>query len=200
MNKQKDIPWDAISAFLKQEADPWQKDAVEDWLKESDENPALLREIASTWQLTRKKPDFYKPQEDFFWKKLVTRIGQKRRREVPFVNYYKWIAAAAILIFVFLTGIWLGKQSLQNMEDHVVYSSIVVPPGSRTQTILPDGTRVWLNSGAQLRYATGFSANAREVYTSGECYFEVAKDKKHRFCSALFRIECSGFWHDVQCQ
>jgi ferric-dicitrate binding protein FerR (iron transport regulator) len=186
MNRQKDIPWEAIAAFLKQEADPQQKDAVENWLKASGENPALLREIASTWQLTRKKPHFYKPEEDLFWEKLVSRIGQKHRKEVPFRHYYKWIAAAAVLILVFLSGIWLGKQFLP-YETDTVYSSIVVPPGSRTQTILPDGTKVWLNSGAELRYPTSFSANTREVYTSGECYFEVAKDTKHRFV-----VHCSG--------
>jgi len=179
MNKQKDIPWNAISAFLKQEAGMQQKDELERWMAESDENPALLREIASTWQLTRKRPYFYRPEEDFFWEKLLKKIGQTHRTGISFMNYHKWIAAAAVLLLVFLTGIWLGNHMPQ--KEQSVYSTIVVPPGSRTQTTLPDGTTVWLNSGAKLRYPTCFSAGIREVYASGECYFEVAKDKKNRF-------------------
>jgi transmembrane sensor len=181
MNRQNEIPWNAVSAFLKHEADQQQKDAIADWLKESAENPALLQEIASTWQLTRKTPDFYKPEEEIFWKKLTERIENKRLRKVSFARYYKWTAAAAVLIFIFVSGLWLGNRSLNHRSESAAYAEVVVPPGSRTQTILPDGSRVWLNSGATLRYPAKFGENTREVDASGECYFEVARDKKRRF-------------------
>ncbi|MGV8093882.1 MAG: FecR domain-containing protein [Mangrovibacterium sp.] len=188
MNTRNDIPWKAISALLNQEADPQQKDAVEEWLRESDEHPALLREIALTWQLSRKKPQFYQPETDLFWKKLKARIEPEPRSRTFILSSTKWVAAAAVLVFVLLTGIWVGNQLRPgSVSREPVYSQIVVPPGSRTQTILPDGTKVWLNSGAKLRYASDFPVN-REVFASGECYFEVAKDPKHRFvvrCSDL---------------
>jgi len=181
MSKENNIPWNEISSFLKEEADQAQKDTIKAWLNASEENPGLLREIVSTWQLTRSKPQFYKPDEDFLWKKLVSGIGQRQQRKIVATAYSKWIAAAAVLCLVFLTGTWFGTGLFPNRSAQPVYSTIVVPPGSRTQTILPDGTKVWLNSGAKLRYPTDFSSASREVYTSGECYFEVAKDAKHRF-------------------
>lgn len=193
MNKGNNIPWNEISAFLKEEADQAQKDKIETWLKASDENPGLLREIASTWQLTRRKPQFYKPDEDFLWEKLVSGIRQRQQRKIVATGYYRWIAAAAVLCLVFLTGIWFGTRLLPDKSVQSVYSTIVVPPGSRTHTVLPDGTKVWLNSGAKLRYSTDFSSHSREVYTSGECYFEVAKDPKHRFTVHSSRLSIQVF-------
>ena len=38
---------------------------------------------------------------------------------------------------------------------------------------LPDGTTVWLNNGARLKYPASFEADNRTVYLEGEAYFEV---------------------------
>ncbi|MEL7588141.1 MAG: FecR domain-containing protein [Prolixibacteraceae bacterium] len=181
MDKQKNIPWDEISAFLKREADMQQKATLKAWLMESPGNFVLLRDIISTWQLTRRTQPFYKPEEKVLWDKLVSRIGYKRPIRRSLTRTLRWVAAAAILILVFLTGTWIGKNTVLKKPGELKYSSIVVPPGNRTQTILPDGTKVWLNSGSQLRYPTEFPEVSREVYASGECYFEVAKNKNQRF-------------------
>lgn len=38
---------------------------------------------------------------------------------------------------------------------------------------LSDGTTVWLNNGAKLKYPASFEADNRTVYLEGEAYFEV---------------------------
>lgn len=48
--------------------------------------------------------------------------------------------------------------------------------------VLPDQTKIWLNSASTLTYHTNFNKeNSREVQLAGEAYFEVSKDKVRPF-------------------
>ncbi len=62
-------------------------------------------------------------------------------------------------------------------EFHVIH----VPPGAEYNLLLADGTKVHLNSGSDLRYPVAFSGNQREVFLTGEAYFEVAHDQVYPF-------------------
>lgn len=53
--------------------------------------------------------------------------------------------------------------------------------GQRASVMLPDGTKVWLNSHTQISYNSNYGMKDRVVALAGEAYFEVAKDKDHRF-------------------
>ena len=74
--------------------------------------------------------------------------------------------------------IYFGK-----VQDHeVVYNTLKVPYGKRFKLTLSDGTVVSLNSGTTLKYPEQFGINGkRNVYLTGEAFFEVAKDKQHPF-------------------
>lgn len=47
--------------------------------------------------------------------------------------------------------------------------------------VLADGSKVWLNTGASIRYPVAFTGNERRVEITGEAYFEVAHDKTKPF-------------------
>ncbi|MCD0490489.1 FecR domain-containing protein [Pedobacter sp. MC2016-14] len=73
-------------------------------------------------------------------------------------------------------------------------NTISTPKSGQYQVLLPDGTRVWLNSVSSLRYPTAFTGGERVVELQGEAYFEVAKDKTMPFKvkTALETIEVLG--------
>ena len=56
-----------------------------------------------------------------------------------------------------------------------LYNILRVPKGGTYQMTLLDGTKVWLNSGSEIRFPVHFRASNRMVHMKGEVYFEVAK-------------------------
>lgn len=89
---------------------------------------------------------------------------------------------AIVLAFVIAT--WVV---IKNPEEGIVAKKknetglVVTNNGSRTKLILPDGSSVWLNAGSKLNYNKNFDAALREVYLTGEAFFDVVKDPKRPF-------------------
>ena len=78
----------------------------------------------------------------------------------------------------------VSRQSLSTLAYHpenknaqlIVYNTLTTPRGGQYQVILPDQTRVWLNSSSSIRFPTQFKGKERMVSVTGEAYFEVTKN------------------------
>lgn len=66
-------------------------------------------------------------------------------------------------------------------SDPAALNQIIIPYGKRSEVALADGTHVWLNSGSQLEYPAKFTGNTRQVYLSGEAFFDVKPDPGRPF-------------------
>lgn len=192
MQKQ-NIPWEAISAKLKNDVDGKQLKQIQDWLDLSPENSIILKEIMNTWLVTRKSNKSYQPDLAANWNKLISLIDLSEKPKKSYVVYYRWAAVAAILVMVFLAGTGLGDR-IFNQSAKITYTKIVAPEGSKTQVVLPDSTYVWLNSGSELKYSSDYSAPNRVVTMKGECFFDVVKDAKHPFLvrGSKFQVKVFG--------
>lgn len=67
------------------------------------------------------------------------------------------------------------------VDDKVEYHRIIVPRGGEYNLKLADGTSVWMFADSEIRFPTRFRGNKREVYLSGEAYFEVHHDPSRPF-------------------
>jgi transmembrane sensor len=76
------------------------------------------------------------------------------------------------------------------MQGH--WNTISTPLGGKYKLLLPDGSRVWLNAGSDLRFPAAFEGSRRDVELTGEAYFEVA-DNEHK----PFRVKVNGLTVDV---
>jgi hypothetical protein len=77
----------------------------------------------------------------------------------------------------------------QKPEAAIAYNTLSTPKGGEFQVVLPDGTKVWLNSASSLRYPIAFTGKTRYVELSGEAYFEVAKNKEQPFIVHMNKAE-----------
>lgn len=73
---------------------------------------------------------------------------------------------------------WFGTDRLTvNAKEQLV----ITEKGSKSRIILPDGSKVWINSDSKLTYGDNYGKDNRVVQLSGEAFFEVVKDKNHPF-------------------
>lgn len=73
--------------------------------------------------------------------------------------------------------------------------------GKVKEIVLPDGSKVWLNQSATLRYPREFSNTERDVFLDGEAYFEVTKNRQCPFIvkSEAMRIKVLGTTFNFKC-
>lgn len=91
-----------------------------------------------------------------------------------------WRRAAAIAVVCVLDGLawfYLQHNPISNMQMQVVMASA----DNDTTVTLPDGTKVWLNKLASIKYPKEFDGSDRKVEIDGEGYFEVTKNPHKPF-------------------
>lgn len=99
--------------------------------------------------------------------------GRERRNSLLKVAAILLLLIPGITAFAILQSGQLKKQNL--------VSSIDVPNGSRVSTVLPDGTKIEMNSGTTISYdiVPGKHRELRMEY--GEAFFDVSKDPRCPF-------------------
>jgi len=91
------------------------------------------------------------------------------------------MAAASVLIIVFAGWLWLGSSRSATGGSEKKQQTIEAPKGSRSRSVLPDGSTVWLNAGSKIYYENDFTGATREVRLEGEAFFDVIKKPDHPF-------------------
>lgn len=87
-----------------------------------------------------------------------------------------------------------GQLRYEGEASEQVYNTMTTAKGRQFHLLLPDGTGVWLNSGSSIRFPTLFKKE-RQVYITGEAYFEVAQNAAMPFsvvAAGKARIEVLG--------
>lgn len=72
-------------------------------------------------------------------------------------------------------------ESYKTEEQPPEFYTINVPFGTEYNVVLSDGTKIYLNAGSSLRYPDRFVEGKREIFLTGEGYFEVISDSLHPF-------------------
>ena len=125
------------------------------------------------------------------WNRLQERMGlsfyRGKRIRMRWMRY-----AAAIAIFVMTAGgtYWTTREL--TLRQSTEMCEMFVPYGKTCELVLPDSSRVWVNTGSTLLYPSDFKQlDSRTVYLTGEASFQVSKNKEKPFI-----VKTSGL--DVQ--
>lgn len=91
---------------------------------------------------------------------------------------YRAVGVAAILALIL--GFSFSTLFPKEEEDARLVS-FTAPVGQKAEVSLPDGTKVWLNSGSTLTYSTDYAKDRRSVKLNGQAFFDVVRDSKRQF-------------------
>lgn len=90
---------------------------------------------------------------------------------------------AAMLAIALSAGFSLAYLFIEHKtpKTEVVWFEMQVSRGEKSHLLLPDGSKVWVNSESKISYPSNFMDGSREIKLTGEAYFEVAKSKNEPF-------------------
>ncbi len=118
--------------------------------------------------------------QDAAWKKVQARIDTNRRFRI----FFEYLVRAAAVLFIPLlvsSGYFFIRQQNRQVPSGVAYQEITSPIGVRSQIVLPDGSRVWLNTESTIRFPVPFNPRKRVVELQGEAFFDVVKNSMAPF-------------------
>lgn len=146
------------------------------------DSPELEKMLRNEWENTEEGKTFHEPFDRENLKgRLFEKLNKKRHSFIPF-SLRSLIKYAAILFFPLLSAFFayyflynpVKQESAQMLEkqNH---------KGIRTEFVLPDGSKVWLNAESKISYPEFFDDRNRIVHLEGEAYFEVQANPKNPF-------------------
>lgn len=83
--------------------------------------------------------------------------------------------AVISLILVAAGYYFIQQQALLTEQSEIHVTTIMVDKGERRRVTLPDGTRIMMDAGSEIRYSGSF-LKQRKLTLKGEAYFEVVKN------------------------
>lgn len=160
------------------EADLNEKKRIADWLDLSAENKKLYSDLREIWLSSgiETNADNYDLERAIV--KFKDRINKDQNIQRKEINFDWFLKYAAILALALLLPFSYYMGTRNNSDDSITTISCVY--GDKSSIVLPDSSRVWLNSGSKLIFSSNFK-NGRKVSLEGEAFFDVSKDKKHPF-------------------
>jgi len=105
---------------------------------------------------------------------------KKGNRSISFLNILSRIAAI-LFIPLLLTSAWLFFSQQKTLSSQFAFQEITSPPGIRSQVVLPDGSKVWLNAESTIKFSIPFQEESRDIELQGEAFFDVAKNPEQPF-------------------
>lgn len=171
-----EIDEEVLVAFLKGELDAAQAAAVEAWYDRSAANRRMLGQVYYILYVSDRINDAAGIDVERSLRQFKRRMHAGRR--ISLRRSAVRIAAAAVIAAVLLAGglttVLLSKRLAQPV-------TVVTQLVERSQVVLPDGTKVWLNSSSSVEYVAPFFSRQRRVKMEGEAYFEVEHDRRAPF-------------------
>lgn len=144
-----------------------------EWLSASESNKKDFERYKHVWNesATYLSADHF--DENRAWDRIDSihkKKGISRRRLINLCYVASGIAASLLLL---VTLSFMGI--FGNQPDTLV--SMAADYGSRSEIVLPDGSKVKLNAGSNITYTYNPKEKIREVCFQGEGYFDVSKSK-----------------------
>ncbi|WP_329904617.1 FecR family protein [Porphyromonas pogonae] len=177
-----DINEEDIDKVLRNEADPQKASDIAHWMTHSIDGYRKLSDL-----IDDDIRNFDQEEEFASWDtldnetsdKVFAHIQQRIRRRSIIFTTLRYAVVLIPLIALGVVGYRVNKQV--DLFGHPVYNETYVPKGEKARLIFQDGSTAYLNSDSKISYPAKFGINKREVFLTGEAYFEVSANKHRPF-------------------
>ncbi|QGY47423.1 DUF4974 domain-containing protein [Maribellus comscasis] len=151
------------------------------WVYSDHENEKLYYHLKDIWETAQYDTKIKNANIDSEWEKFALLAIEEeskhfKERKILTQNLKTVLQIAALVIITFGVGFFVRKI----IPEKASYSSVTVPYGARSEVLLPDGSKVWVNSGSQIKYPADFKGKEVNLFLEGEAYFDIMKNPKRK--------------------
>ena len=169
--------WGNISKHLTGESTGEQEKTVGEWTTKSKTNLRILNSLKEIWSDNPLKAE----DTSEIYRKVNNRISHYSGGATLHRITVYGLRIAAMLFFLVGISILVKFYVLPDSSLVANYNEVSVPKGNRSFIVLPDSTKVWISNSTSLKYPSRFSGKAREIFLTGEAYFEVTHNEHKPF-------------------
>jgi transmembrane sensor len=191
------INWDALVNFVTGHSSQEEEEMIHEWINMDPKHEDFIEFLEKIWQSSAEEKQEWdvnaawsRFNEEFdlpFGEEKAEQPKPNPVRRKPLQrkqHWHSWVAVAASVLIIFSAFIvWNEFYSTEEVVvEEPIERIIETQYGQRTYLNLSDGSSVILNAGSKIRLPEYFSQNTpRELYLSGEAYFEVEHDPERPF-------------------
>ena len=162
------------------------KEYWENWLLENrDKKEEFYHAMHFLNSISIKEINVIRRHKEADLEKLIKVIYKLPKNRISYLKKYTnpFLQYAAIFIVALSIGFSISHYTdmLKPSEVASVNIEKMNPKGQKSIIMLPDGSRVTLNSNSSLKYENDPIAGERIIYLRGEAFFEIAKDENRPF-------------------
>jgi len=165
---------DLLDRYLNRQTTAEENELVEQWLANNNSGSAWQDMNVSARKAWLDKL-FHDVQESINADTPITIIPLKKG--FPWFRYVATIAASIAVFFI----LYMAWPALYDKITPNSLTTLQVPINQTRQIILSDGSRIWVNAGSELKYPQSFDGKIREVFLTGEAYFDIHHDTAKPF-------------------
>lgn len=153
----------------------------------------LLEDLNQTEASTNNK-QYFDALFEKIWQKRKVELTDAKSKTHLFLRFAQLAAILAVGLFI---GYFLNPE--KKAAAPVYYTSLA-PKGSISEMYLPDGTHIYLNSGSEIKYTIDGLEGRREIFLTGEAWFQVAKMKEKPFLvhTPFYDVQVTGTTFNVK--
>jgi transmembrane sensor len=160
------------------ESSPEENKELENWVSLKQENKDYYNELKDIWIASapeNSSGNFNLEKAICEFKSKVALTNENKKRSLS--SFLKYAALLILLLGIPFTYLITRKPA--PAPDN--FTTVFCDYGDRTAIVLPDSSKVWLNSGSRITFNNNFNTGSRELFLEGEAYFAVEKDPENPF-------------------
>ena len=187
-----------IVAFQEKMASPEEISSLKKWV---DADPANMQYFRKTCNILHTINPVFNPDDIDTGKAKEEVFRMIDQPKIIHTFFFYWQRISAVLVIPLLFAVvYLYVNEDESEEGEIAYQELFAPHGMFSHATLPDGSEVWLNGGSSLKYPIRFEKNKRNVFLSGEGYFEVQSDAEKPFVvnTDLLTLNATGTKFNIE--